>query len=610
MKRLRKWIGARLRPRSLRDTMVSVLTVAGIAGAIALAALLALVISPSFAELEKRATDGYRHRARFALNEFAAGSEELAREHASTSQAPTDLARTLFAAHAVDAVAYRTADRAAWDVRLRAGEEAPGAASRTAELSRALSRLDPDRLIGGASSTKFYLPTDHGLMAVGLARSVAGAGHPSGYVAVARHLTAGHLSALLGKTARIVRPPLGQADAVSASSRIIDIAVPVRGADGKPVATAAFRVSREVVLLGRRVLLLAVAGSILLLVFLLLMLRRALAAFVLAPLDRVERHMQRVQASGALLPFEDSRSRDDEFGSLGRSFNAMLNQLKDLREQNEIQSFALGRSESAVGVLHNVRNALAPLATILSHGMGARTLPDRELIDRALAELRRDDIDPTRRAKLVTFVATALDAETVARDAVRMQLEVGRDAMRQTLEIIGAQQARAHERPPRERCDVSDIVARNATIARYARSVSIEVDFPARPAPVLANRVILSQVIGNLFSNAVEAIVATGRDHGTIAVEIMPPNDGRLSVRIIDDGEGFEPSQATRLFQPGFSTRTEKSGGLGLHWCANSMAAMGGALELRSAGKGSGAVAILTLDVDPEPGLRIGELAA
>jgi hypothetical protein len=38
-------------------------------------------------------------------------------------------------------------------------------------------------------------------------------------------------------------------------------AVPVRGADGKPVATAAFRVSREVVLLGRRVLLLAVAGS-------------------------------------------------------------------------------------------------------------------------------------------------------------------------------------------------------------------------------------------------------------------------------------------------------------------------------------------------------------
>ncbi len=70
------------------------------------------------------------------------------------------------------------------------------------------------------------------------------------------------------------------------------------------------------------------------------------------------------------MPFEDDQGRCEEFGSLGRSFNAMLSQLKDLRERNEIQSFALGRSESAVAVLHNVRNALAPLATILSHGIG------------------------------------------------------------------------------------------------------------------------------------------------------------------------------------------------------------------------------------------------
>ncbi|MGO1304783.1 MAG: ATP-binding protein, partial [Sphingomonas parapaucimobilis] len=126
---------------------------------------------------------------------------------------------------------------------------------------------------------------------------------------------------------------------------------------------------------------------------------------------------------------------------------------------------------------------------------------------------------------------------------------------------------------------------------------------------VVANRVILSQVIGHLFSNAVEALVATGRDPGSITVDIPPPSEGRLSVRIIDDGEGFEPAQATRLFQTGYSTRTEKSGGLGLHWCANSMAGMGGALELRSAGRGTGAVAILTLDADGE-GERQVELAA
>ncbi len=49
------------------------------------------------------------------------------------------------------------------------------------------------------------------------------------------------------------------------------------------------------------------------------------------------------------------------------------------------------------------------------------------------------------------------------------------------------------------------------------------------------------------------------------------------------------------LFQRGFSTRKHKSGGLGLHWCANSMTAMQGSLRLESEGQGRGAVAILAL---------------
>ncbi|MDQ2879195.1 MAG: histidine kinase, partial [Pseudomonadota bacterium] len=54
-----------------------------------------------------------------------------------------------------------------------------------------------------------------------------------------------------------------------------------------------------------------------------------------------------------------------------------------------------------------------------------------------------------------------------------------------------------------------------------------------------------------------------------------------------------------QLFQRGFSTRAHKSGGLGLHWCANSMLAMGGSLALESEGAGRGAVAVLTLDCAP-----------
>ena len=147
-------------------------------------------------------------------------------------------------------------------------------------------------------------------------------------------------------------------------------------------------------------------------------------------------------------------------------------------------------------------------------------------------------------------------------------------------------------------CDVTEIVAQNATIARYSGRTSIAFSFPAHPAPVLANRVILSQVIGNLFANAAEAVGAAGRTSGAITVTVDDEGEAAV-IRIRDDGEGFDPDVAATLFQRGFSTRAHKSGGLGLHWCANSMTAMEGRLTLHSDGRGRGAVAILTLRPAP-----------
>ena len=105
---------------------------------------------------------------------------------------------------------------------------------------------------------------------------------------------------------------------------------------------------------------------------------------------------------------------------------------------------------------------------------------------------------------------------------MRRELQIGRGAMAHVLEIIGQQQAQAHERPILESCDISEIVAHNATISRYSHDVSIAFAFPAGHHRVLANRVILSQVIGNLIGNAAEAIAASGRDSGSITVTVAP----------------------------------------------------------------------------------------
>lgn len=605
-------------PRSLGAKLVLILTGAGILGAAALTLLLAGVITPSFNQLEREAVGAHVARTRAVVHDFASKVESAARDYGDWSASYDYMARptaafeqesfsTLAMANLdVQGMAYVRPDRsvviARW-IDAEAEAEIPAMRDR---LVRAIGSLDFARTLGDRSSAAFYLRIDDTLAAVAIAqvRRSDGSGAPRGYVLMARPMTSAQLGTLLQIDAGLA-PPIPSVS-IEPGGRRTRIAVPILGPDGVPVASARYSIDRDLSLLGRRMLLLAVLGSSLLLALVLLVLRRAIARLVLRPLHRVERHMGIVRASGTLGLLTEAPRRD-EIGSLVDSFNSMLSQLKDLREQLEVQSFTLGRSESAVAVMHNVRNALNPVSTVLSQELGRSVTLDRATLDRALAELARDDIPPARRQKLAAYVAAALQTLEQEREERREQAAVGREALRHVLDIIGQQQEAAHERPPLEVCDISDIVAQNAAIARYSGETSIAFSFPSTPHWVLANRVILSQVVGNLFANAAEAIVAAGRTSGSIAVTVTESGE-RVRTVIRDDGEGFDPQLEPTLFQRGFSLRAHKSGGLGLHWCANSMLAMDGTLELRSDGKGQGARAVLTLAAAEMP--RASGLAA
>ncbi|WP_066586046.1 sensor histidine kinase [Sphingomonas pruni] len=600
--------GRRLSFASLGGKLLLILASVGLIGSIALTVLLALVITPSFNALERQAMDGHVQRTRAALTDFASKVESSVRDYGDWNSSydyivkPTrafeqeSFSPLAMANLDVDAMAYLRPDRslviARW-IDPRTGRE--NDALRDAMVV-AIRQAPLDGAMKGSNSGHFYIRLGKVVAAIGVAkvRKSDGTGVPRGYVVMARRITSEQLAKLLQVPARLDLDGAG-GDLVTTSSTTMQIAVPVTGAEGRPVAVASFVVPRDVSQLGRHMLWLAVLGSTILLALVLAVLSRVFSHLVLKPLGLVEGHMQRVRNSGSLTLLPEDVGRRDEIASLGRSFNAMLVQLKELREQVEAQGFELGRSESAVAVMHNVRNALNPVSTILSTGIGQGAPVDRALIERALAELAAADVAPERREKLVSFVAAALDAEDRQREDRSRQLEIGRDAMRQVLEIIGAQQRLAHERPPLEECDATQIIAQNATIARHSgKGASIAFNFPAKKYPVMANRVLLSQVVGNLFSNAAEAISAAGGS-GSINVTIAETSDGRVEIAIHDTGEGFDPGGTPQLFQRGFSTRRHKSGGFGLHWCANSVAAMEGSLSLESDGVGRGATARLVL---------------
>jgi len=597
-------------PASLGAKLVLILTGVGVIGAVALTLMLATVITPSFSKLEHDAVDAHVARTQAVVHDVSAKVELAVRDYGDWTSSYDYMAnptrafeKESFSTLAmvnldVNAMAYVRPDRSIVIARWLDLEKQADVPAMRARLTDAIARLDFAKVLAASrekNSTGFFLRLGDTLVAMGIAqvRRSDGSGDPRGYVLMARTVTAAQLSKLLELQVNLpLDNPVAEVTQAPGATRT-RIAVPIPGPDGRAVATATYTVPRDLSTLGTRMLVLAVVGSSILLAIVLLVLRRMIARLVLAPLKRVESHMGVVRASGTLGMLTDKR-RDDEIGSLVTSFNSMLKQLKDLREQLEVQSFTLGRSESAVAVMHNVRNALNPISTVLSQGLGAGAPMDRALLDRALSELAGEEVPAVRRQKLVAFLAAAIESIEQERADRREQIGIGREALHHVLEIIGQQQEAAHERPPLDACDITDIVAQNATIARYSGENSIAFSFPSRAHWVMANRVILSQVVGNLFANAAEAIAATGRGSGSISVTIRDKGDS-TEIHIRDDGEGFDPSVAPTLFQRGFSTRAHKSGGLGLHWCANSMLAMEGKLELISDGKGTGAKAILTL---------------
>jgi signal transduction histidine kinase len=123
-------------------------------------------------------------------------------------------------------------------------------------------------------------------------------------------------------------------------------------------------------------------------------------------------------------------------------------------------------------------------------------------------------------------------------------------------------------------------------------------------------RMLLQQVVQNLALNAAEAARAGG---GTLRISArLPEDDGdeTLVLHFVDDGNGIEPSHLPRVFEKGFSTKSTGTNlGIGLHWCANALHAVGGSLRADSQGVGHGATLEVRLPVHRSTGKAIARAA-
>jgi two-component system, NtrC family, sensor kinase len=116
-------------------------------------------------------------------------------------------------------------------------------------------------------------------------------------------------------------------------------------------------------------------------------------------------------------------------------------------------------------------------------------------------------------------------------------------------------------------------------------------------------RTVLRLVLQNLIINAADAVRDAGKDRGTLRLSariVSEADRQQLHLECQDDGVGIPAQNLERVFEKGFSTKSrETNQGIGLHWCANALSALGGRIWADSEGPGRGASLHLLVPLAP-----------
>jgi two-component system sensor histidine kinase DctS len=190
--------------------------------------------------------------------------------------------------------------------------------------------------------------------------------------------------------------------------------------------------------------------------------------------------------------------------------------------------------------------------------------------------------------------STPLDAGMLTR-----ALEQANTQARRAGQIIRSVHEFVKKREPRrETVTIQHVVdGIRALIDLQARQsyVALQLDIAADLPPVLADRVLLEQVLLNLTRNAIEAMQAIDPERRILRIAATHTGGpaGQVAVSVIDNGHGIAPEVAERLFSPFFSTKAEGMG-MGLSICRTAIEFHGGTLT-HAANPDGGTVFTFTL---------------
>jgi len=318
-----------------------------------------------------------------------------------------------------------------------------------------------------------------------------------------------------------------------------------------------------------------------------------LRRIIVQPLAELADHIVAIRESGDLTR-KVADARGDEIGALAREFDRLTDELQDARRLLLDQSFKAGKADTAAEVLHNIRNAMTPMINGIDRLARNFGVTGKLKVNQALGELSGTECPPERASKLLQYVQSAFAHVEASNQEAAANLEVASKQARQVEAILVDQERHAKAAPVVEKLSLDEVLDEAALVLPKADRprIDLQMESAVRQKSVQAHRVALLQVMGNIILNAYESIQRSESASGCIrltAREEWIDEQPMVCVTVVDTGCGFDEQTGGRIFQRGFSSKDGNMSGLGLHWCANAVAGMGGRIRAESPGPGKGA---------------------
>jgi two-component system NtrC family sensor kinase len=315
---------------------------------------------------------------------------------------------------------------------------------------------------------------------------------------------------------------------------------------------------------------------------------------ILKPIAKLADHMKKIRKSGDLSHKLDLQS-DDEIGALAAEFDNLTFEVHEARKALLFQSFKAGKADTAAEVLHNIRNAMTPMINGVERLSKAFKVTDGLRVDQATAALAEPDCPPQKASKFIQYIDASFEHVKSVNAEASEDMKMVTAQARQVEGILADQEKFTKAAPMEEDIVVDEVVgeATHVIPKEAAADVDVDVDDKLTRFRVRAHRIGLLQVLGNLILNAYESIERGNKANGRISLtasDDVLDDKPMVRVTVRDNGTGFDDDMSEQIFQRGFSSKSKgTTTGLGLHWCANAVAGMGGRIFAESQGTGQGA---------------------